>query len=61
MSLLVTESLARPADASPLRLSFRVVDPAVLARYEGQGRSVTVTESSNVTLELKGIPAAAAR
>ena len=61
MSLLVTESTARPADASPLRLSFRVVDPAVLARYEAQVRSVTVTESSNVTLELKGIPAAAAR
>jgi hypothetical protein len=36
-------------------------DPSFLTRYEAQGRPVTVTESSNVTLDLKVIPVAAAR
>src|SRR5262249_10864677 len=40
---------------------FSWFDPAVLARHEAQGRPVIVTESSNVTLDLKVIPAAAAR
>jgi len=40
---------------------FSWFDPSVLAQYEAQGRPVTVAESSNVTLDLKVIPAAAAR
>jgi hypothetical protein len=40
---------------------FSWFEPTVLARYEAQGKPVTVTESSNVTLDLKVIPAAAAR
>ena len=40
---------------------FSWFEPTVLARYEAQGKPVTVTESSNVTLDLKVIPAATAR
>ena len=40
---------------------FSWFDPPVLARYEAQGVAARVTESSNVTLELKLIPAAGSR
>jgi hypothetical protein len=41
MSLVVTESTAKLATW----LSFGVIDPAVLVRYEAQGVGVTVNES----------------
>ena len=40
---------------------FSWFDPAVLARYEAQAMPVTINESSNVTLDLRVIPASGAR
>jgi hypothetical protein len=41
--------------------AFSWFDPTFLGQYEAQGRTITVTESSNVMLDLRVIPVAPAR